>query len=55
MTQLLLLFLILKEIIHSNVKYDGRIIKWTQLVGFLTLVGMKRVVEGNHGKDLKER
>ena len=31
-----------------------RIIKWTQLIGFLTLPGMERVVERNHGNDLKE-
>ena len=34
--------------------YDGRIIKWTQHIGFLTLAGMERIVEGNHGNDLKE-
>ena len=33
--------------------YHGRIIKWTQHVGFLTLAGMERVVEGNHENDLK--
>ena len=33
----------------------GRIIKWTQLIGFLTLTEMERVIEGNHGNDLKER
>ena len=32
----------------------GRIIKWTQHIGFLTLAGMKQVVEGNHGNNLKE-
>ena len=32
----------------------GRIIKWTQHIGFLTLAGMEQVVEGNHGNDLKE-
>ena len=32
----------------------GRIIKWTQLIGFLTLAVMERVVEGNHGNNLKE-
>ena len=32
----------------------GRIIKWTQHIGFLTLAGMDRVVEGNHRNDLKE-
>ena len=32
----------------------GRIIKWTQHIGFLMLVGMERIVEGNHGNDLKE-
>ena len=35
-------------------KEHGRIIKWTQNIGFLTLAGMERVVEGNHGNDLKE-
>ena len=34
--------------------FHGRIIKWTQYIGFLTLAGMERVVEGNHGNDLKE-
>ena len=32
----------------------GRIIKWTQHVGFSILTGMERVVEGNHGNDSKE-
>ena len=32
----------------------GRIIKWTQHIGFLTLTGMERVVEGNHRNHLKE-
>ena len=32
----------------------GRIIKWTQHIGFLTLARMERVIEGNHGNDLKE-
>ena len=29
-------------------------IKWTQHIGFLTLARKERVVEGNHGNDLKE-
>ena len=29
------------------------IIKLTQHIGFLTLVGMERLVEGNHGIDSK--
>ena len=33
----------------------GRIIKWTQHIGFLTLAGMERVVEGNHGNNSKRR
>ena len=33
----------------------GRIIKWTQHIGFLTLAVMERVVEGNHGNDSKRR
>ena len=33
---------------------DGRIIKWTQHIGFLTLAGIAPVVEGNHGNDSKE-
>ena len=33
----------------------GRIIKWTQHVGFLTLAEIERVVEGNQGNDLKEK
>ena len=32
----------------------GRIIKWTQHIGFLTLAEMARVVEGNHGNNSKE-
>ena len=32
----------------------GRIIKWTQHIGFLTLAGMDTVVEGNHRNDSKE-
>ena len=32
----------------------GRIIKWTQHIGLLTLAGISPVVEGNHGNDLKE-
>ena len=32
----------------------GHIIKWIQHIGFLTLAGMERVVEGNHGNDSKE-
>ena len=32
----------------------GRIIKWTQHTGFLTLAGMERVVQGNYGNDFKE-
>ena len=35
-------------------KIYGRIIKWTQHIGFLTLAGMYPVIEGNRGKDLKE-
>ena len=40
-----------------NFSYDylhGRIIKWTQHIDFLTLAGIERVVEGNHGNDFKE-
>ena len=33
--------------------YHGRIIKWTQHTGFLTIAGMARVVERNHGNDSK--
>ena len=34
----------------------GRIIKWTQHIGFLTLAGMALiVVEENHGNDSKRR
>ena len=32
----------------------GRIIKWTQHIGSLTLAGIAPVVEGNHGNDSKE-
>ena len=35
--------------------FHGRIIKWTQHIGFLALVEMARVVEGNRGNDLRER
>ena len=38
----------------GKVRIHGRIIKWTQHIGFLTLDEMARVVEGNHGNDLKE-
>ena len=38
------------DVCHTH----GRIIKWTQHIGFLTLAGMERVVEGNRGSDLKE-
>ena len=31
------------------------IIKWIQQIGFLTLAGIARVVEGNHGNDSKRR
>ena len=34
--------------------FHGRIIKWTQHIGYLTLAGMERIVEGNHENDLKE-
>ena len=37
-----------------GLKNHGSIIKWTQHIGFLTLVGIAPVVEGNHGKDSKE-
>ena len=33
---------------------QGRIIKWSQHIVFLTLAEMERVIEGNHGNDLKE-
>ena len=31
------------------------IIKWTKHIDFLTLAGMARVIEGNHGNDYKRR
>ena len=34
--------------------FHGCIIKRTPHIGFLTLDEMERVVEGNHGNDLKE-
>ena len=34
--------------------HHERIIKWTQHIGFLTLAGIERVVEENHGNNLKE-
>ena len=43
------------SILSKNIeKNHGRIIKWTQHIGFLTLAGMERVVEGNHGNDSKK-
>ena len=33
----------------------GRIIKWTQHIGFLTLAGMGLVIEGNHEKNSKRK
>ena len=42
------------SLIYFGLNNHGRIIKWTQRIGFLTLAGMERVVEGNHGNDLKE-
>ena len=38
--------------VYSNI--HGRIIKWTHHIGFLTLVGVATVVEGNHANDSKE-
>ena len=35
--------------------YHGRIIKWTQHIGFLALAGMERVLEENHGGNCKRR
>ena len=32
----------------------GRIIKWTQHIGFLTLAEIAQVIEGNHGYHSKE-
>ena len=43
-------FLTLADTCHCH----GHIIKWTQHIGILTLVGMEQVVKGNHGNDLKE-
>ena len=43
-----------KNIVGCLCGTHGCIIKWTQHIGFLTLARMERVVEGNHGKDLKE-
>ena len=42
------------EVAINDAYFHGRIIKWAQHIGFLTLAGMERVVEGNHGNDLKE-
>ena len=33
----------------------GRIIKWIQHIGFLTLAGMARVLEGNYGNNSKRK
>ena len=35
--------------------FHGGIIKWIQHIGFLTLVGMAQVVEGNQGNNSKRR
>ena len=32
----------------------GGIIKWIYHIGFLIMAQMERIVEGNHGNDLKE-
>ena len=42
------------KIFHEGAETHGRIIKWTQHIGFLTLAGMDTVIEGNHGNYLKE-
>ena len=39
---------------HFTNLHHGRIIKWTQHIGILTLAVMERVVEGNYGNDLME-
>ena len=39
---------------QTNRLNHGRIIKWTQPIGFLTLAGMYPVIKGNHVKNLKE-
>ena len=41
---------------HLYIMYftHARIIKWTQQIGFLTLVEIAQVIEGNYGNDLKE-
>ena len=39
---------------HGRYILHGRIIKWTQHIGFLRLAGTERVIEENHGNDLKE-
>ena len=40
--------------IGSKYYQHGCIIKWTQHIGFITLIGMAHVVEGNHENDSKE-
>ena len=44
----------MKPHLCKDISY-GRVIKWTQHIGFLTLAGIARVVEGNHGSDSKRR
>ena len=48
-------FYITGQLNFTYTKFHGRIIKWTQHIGFLTLAGMARVVEGIHGNDSKRR
>ena len=52
-TELNLRYRILTMDVLLNGLGHGRIIKWTQQIGFLTLAGMARVVKGNHGNDSK--
>ena len=40
-----------KEMVFIKSINHGRIIKWTQHIGFLTLAEMARIVERNHGND----
>ena len=47
----------LNETILIPIPYyiHGRIIKWTQHIGFLTLTEIAQVIEGNHVNDSKRR
>ena len=42
-------------LLQNNGRYfHGRIIKWTQHIGFLTLAEIAQVIDGNHRNDSKQ-